>query len=70
MIIPPEHLLIEVEKDNSHGGQTCGALPRGITITHLPTNLKAFCNCERSQMKNKKIAMLMIEYACAELNLY
>lgn len=70
MTIPPEHLLIEAEKDNYSGGQTCGSYPRGVWVTHLPSGLKSFCNCERSQLKNKKIALEMIEWACLSLKFY
>lgn len=71
MTIPPEHLLIETEKDTAAlGGQHCGTFPIGVTVTHLPSGLKAFCNYERSQYKNRKIAIEMIEYACCELKFY
>ncbi len=49
------------------GGQTVGMPSLEILVTHLPTGLTATCGCERSQMKNKNVALSMIEYGLAEI---
>lgn len=49
------------------GGQQCGRIPVGVTVKHLPTGLRAFCDAEQSQQKNLKVALAMIEYGLAEL---
>lgn len=65
----PEDLRIEPEQRTYPGGQHVGTSPNGIHVTHLPTGLKAFCNYERSQIKNKKIALDMIEWGLVQLEL-
>ena len=40
--------------------------PRGVCVEHLPTGLKASCDQERSQLRNKRVAIAMIEYVLAE----
>lgn len=37
------------------------SVPRGVRVIHLPTGLAAFVNTERSQFKNKAVAIKMIE---------
>lgn len=51
------------------GGQQVGMIPLGVKITHLPTGLTASCEVERSQMKNRNIAIAMIAYGVASLGL-
>lgn len=63
----PAHLKITVQDRGPKGGQTCGATPTGVVVEHLPTGLKAFCDQHRSQLKNKQVAMAMVEYGLAEL---
>jgi len=38
-----------------------------VRVTHVPTGLVAVCENERSQLKNKKIALSMIEWGLSEL---
>lgn len=59
MEIAPEDLKIEVARRNPPGGQHVGT-ENGIRITHLPTGLTAECKTERSQHRNKAIAMDML----------
>ena len=51
---------IEIYPPTNLGGQHCG-VSNGIKITHIPTGLIAIVNSERSQHRNKQIAMHMIE---------
>lgn len=55
--------------ETKFGGQQVGDFSVGVWVEHLPTRIKAFCDYERSQLKNKKIAMLMVEMALVELNI-
>jgi peptide chain release factor 1 len=68
MALNPKNLKITVPYRQS-GGQQVGDSPCGVEIEHLPTGIKVFCDYERSQIRNKKIAMLMIEMGLAELNI-
>jgi peptide chain release factor 2 len=63
-----EHLKIEAfPRRPDKGGQTVGLLDCGIKVTHLPSGLVASCIMERSQLKNKRVAISMIEYGLAEM---
>ena len=62
-----KYLKVEVHYPHQVGGQQVGDSPIGVWVTHLPTGLKAFCDHERSQLRNKRIAMSMIEWGLAEL---
>jgi protein subunit release factor A len=66
-MINPENLKIETIDRTPKGGQHCGVIPRGVKATHLPTGLSASCECERSQMRNRNIALAMLEWGMAEL---
>lgn len=68
-MIPPEQLRLEPEQSKQLGGQHVGVSPSGVWATHVPTGLKAFCNCERSQLRNRNIAVAMLEYGLAEMNI-
>lgn len=50
-------------------GQRVGELATGVRIVHIPTGITALCSSERSQYKNKAVALAMIEYGLAELGL-
>lgn len=57
--IPPPDLLIEAYSPRPPGGQHVG-IDCGIKITHLPTGLIAICDTDRSQHRNKQVAMDML----------
>lgn len=63
MALDPKELLTEPEARKPPGGQHVGAGPVGVWVTHMPTGTKAFCNKERSQHRNRQIALEMIEWA-------
>lgn len=60
-MINPAHLKIEIWPPRQTGGQICGPGPQGVKITHLPSDMEAISVSERSQHRNKEIAMAMIE---------
>jgi protein subunit release factor A len=64
----PEDLRIEAISRPPKGGQQSGAMPRGVKVTHMPTGLTASCESEMSQMRNRIIALSMIEWGLAELD--
>lgn len=63
-----EHLKIEAfNPREKQGGQTVGMVRTGVKVTHIPSGIFAFSEVERSQFKNKKVAMAMVEYGLAEI---
>lgn len=56
-----------VDNTKGNGGQHTGQFHGGVTVEHIPTGLKAFCDQGRSQLKNKHVAVAMIEYGLAEI---
>ena len=58
-------LKIETYPVASPGGQHVSVVRSGVKVTHVPTGLIAISDCERSQLKNKNVAMGMIEYGLA-----
>lgn len=65
----PKNLKIETIPVQNRGGQQAGVLSHEVRVTHIPTGLYASCGFERSQSKNKKIALAMLEYALVELGI-
>lgn len=60
-MIDAAHLRIEVWPPRQIGGQHVGTGPCGVKVTHLPSGMEAVSVSERSQHRNKAIAMAMIE---------
>lgn len=64
-------IKVEVYPSRPTGGQQVGTGPNCIRAVHYigdyPSVIEAVCERERSQHKNKRIAVEMIEWACASL---
>lgn len=50
-------LKVDVYRSNGAGGQNVNKVSTAIRITHLPTNIVATCQDERSQFQNKERAL-------------
>ena len=61
MKIPKEDLKITAYNGPT-GGQFCGMGNPSVTITHI-SGTSVTCNLQRSQLKNKELAMTLIELA-------
>ncbi len=62
-----EDLEIEWINPGPKGGQHVGVPHFIIKVRHKPTGLVAMCSSERSQLKNRNVAISMIEWGLAEI---